>query len=633
MKKDNLIRSYVLTIILIIIGLFFGQFLVQNTIRVNKNDARLVKLAQRQATYSEDIAKNSILMSTDKVLKSERNFIIARRRLNASIEQFEKTQKALKQGDPELGISRIENSDQVISLLEESDVSFIEVRDAAKEIANISFDDDPQDKNLIIDRALNNIIDQQKKYTEKANEIADVYEIEANINKAGSSSMGYIITAIIIGVILLQASFVFRPAVNLAYKNFMTANQAFTKLQKSEEQIRRSAEKQLEANEKLILSQRALEQRNKKLKLSEQEILKSSRKQIEVNEKLIRVQDELRKAYDRVKYSEERMRNIAEEQLEATEKLMITENQLKQALEHEKDSSTELKNTLNNLKSTQSQLVQSEKMASLGQLTAGIAHEINNPINFVYNGIDTLKVSLDDLMIIVNKYEELEETTDYKQTLEELKDLKEEYSYDDLLEDLKELVSDIKKGAVRTIEIVKGLRVFSRLDEEEMKPANVNDALDATLTLLRNKTKNIIDLKKYYDDDIEEINCFPGQLNQVFMNIISNAIQAIPEERKDGEIQIYTENQDQHIMIKIKDNGAGMSEQVKRRIFEPFFTTKAVGIGTGLGMSITFGIIEKHGGNIYVNSEEGKGTEFSILLPKHLAEKKGQNKVSQSQQA
>jgi signal transduction histidine kinase len=230
---------------------------------------------------------------------------------------------------------------------------------------------------------------------------------------------------------------------------------------------------------------------------------------------------------------------------------------------------------------------------------------------------------------IVDKYDELENTDDYKKVLEEIKELKEDVSYDDLMVDIKELVSDIKKGAVRTIEIVKGLRVFSRLDEEEMKPAKINDALDATLILLRNKTKNKISVKKFYDESIDEINCFPGQLNQVFMNILNNGIQAIPDERKDGEIQIYTENQDQHIMIKLKDNGGGMSEQVKRRIFEPFFTTKAVGIGTGLGMSISFGIIEKHGGNIFVNSEEGKGTEFSILLPKHLSAEDIQEEVSQ----
>lgn len=633
MKKDNLIRSYILTLILTIIALFIGQFLVQDTIRVNKNDSRLVKLAQRQATLSEAISKNSLLISTERIAGSERNFNLVKSRLKDDLTEFERIQRGLNRGDIQLGIPKVDNSEKVQALLKEAAIPFVEIVDAAKEIVNVNYDDPSQDKELIISRAINSVIAQERKFSRYASEMADLYEEEAHVKKEGSSLAEYILTAGIIGILLLQATFIFRPAVNLAYKNFLTANEAFVKLQRSEEGLRQSAEKQLEVNEKLIMSQRALEQRNQKLKLSEQEILKSSRKQIEVNEKLIRVQEELRKAYERVKISEERMRSIAEEQLEATEKLMITENQLKQSLDHERDSKAELNNTLENLKNTQSQLVQSEKMASLGQLTAGIAHEINNPINFVYNGIDTLKVSFDDLMDVIAKYDELETSADYKQVMEDIKELKDEIGYEDLVNDVKELVTDIKKGAVRTIEIVKGLRVFSRLDEEEMKPANINDALDATLILLRNKTKNVVEIKKFYDSDIEEINCFPGQLNQVFMNILSNAVQALPEGKKDAEIQLYTENQDQHVLVKIKDNGVGMPEQVKRRIFEPFFTTKPVGIGTGLGMSISFGIIEKHGGNIYVNSEEGKGTEFSILIPKHLAESKNADKVSESQQA
>lgn len=633
MKKDNLIRSYILTLILTVIALFIGQFLVQKTIRVNKNDSRLVKLSQRMAMLSESISKNALLINTESMYESEINFNILKKRLRDEVIEFERIHRALTRGDAAFNIAKVDNSEDAQQLYDDIKIPFQEITDAAREISELNFTDQEADKNLVIIRAIKSIIGQERKFTRTASEIADLYEEEAHVKKAGSSMAEYILTAGIIGILLLQATFIFRPAVNLAYKNFLTANEAFVKLQRSEESLRMSAEKQLEANEKLIMSQRALEQRNKKLKMSEQEILKSSRKQIEVNEKLIRVQDELRKAYDKVKYSEERMRNIAEEQLEATEKLMITENQLKQALNHERDSKDELTNTLDNLKSTQSQLVQSEKMASLGQLTAGIAHEINNPINFVYNGIDTLKVSLDDLMTVIDKYNELDNSEDMKTVMTELEELKEEIGYEDLIGDVKELVTDIKKGAVRTIEIVKGLRVFSRLDEEEMKPANVNDALDATLILLRNKTKNVVEIKKFYDQDIEEINCFPGQLNQVFMNILSNAVQALPEDKKDAEIQIYTERQDQHVMIKIKDNGVGMPEQVKRRIFEPFFTTKAVGIGTGLGMSISFGIIEKHGGNIYVNSEEGKGTEFSILIPKHLAQGTNSKEVSESQKA
>ncbi len=606
-------------------GIAIGQFLVQDTIRTNKNDARYVKLAQMQATLSEQIAKNAILIST---VNKERRFDGVKKLLESSINKFKKTHKALTRGEVSMGIIKPENSDEILALHKKSETYFREIRDAALEITNLTFSDPEEDKRLIIIRANNNIFSNQRRFSPIARDIANQYELEAGTNKEGFTNAGYIISAVIVALLLLQAVFVFRPAVNLAYKNFLTANEAFVRLQKSEEELRKSAEKQLEFNEKLILSQRALEERNKKLKLSESEILQSSRKQIAVNEKLIKVQEELRKAFDRVKYSEERMRGIAEEQLEATEKLMIAENKLKSSLDHEVESKNDLHNTLENLKNTQSQLVQQEKMASLGQLTAGIAHEINNPINFVYNGIDTLNVSIEELLQIVAKYDELEKTADYKEVMSEIAELKDEVMYDDLLVDIRELVGDIKKGAVRTIEIVKGLRVFSRLDEEEMKPAQINDALDATLVLLRNKTKNVINVKKFYDEEIEEINCFPGQLNQVFMNILNNAIQAIPKDRKDGEIQIYTENQDQHIMIKLKDNGSGMSDQVKRRIFEPFYTTKAVGIGTGLGMSISFGIIEKHGGNIYVTSEEGKGTEFSILIPKNLNINKAESETS-----
>ncbi|MFY0652483.1 MAG: GHKL domain-containing protein [Cyclobacteriaceae bacterium] len=632
MKKDNLIRLYSFTLILVIVGLVIGQLFNQDAQRTNKNDAHLVNLAQLQATFSEQIATNALSMSAQ-FATTEKKFNDTQKRLSTSLDNFVKVRETLTKGDLSTSLNKQGYSSTADEILQKSESQYNEIVSSAKEILKLNFSDDEKDKQIAIASSLNSMFYNQRRFSPLARDLARQYETEASENKSGFSQAGYILALIIVGILILQAAFVFRPAVNLAYRNFMSANDAYIRLQKSEEELRKSAEKQLEFNEKLILSQRALEQRNEKLKNSEQEILLSSRKQIEVNEKLINVQDELRKAYDKVKHSEERMRSIAEEQLEATEKLMIAENKLKASLDHEKENKEELENTLSNLKNTQSQLVQSEKMASLGQLTAGIAHEINNPINFVYNGIDTLKVSLDDLLEIINKYDELEGNKDYKQVMSEIHELKDEIGYEDLLSDLRELVADIKKGAVRTIEIVKGLRVFSRLDEEEMKPANMNDSLDATLILLRNKTKNRIIVKKFYDESIDHINCFPGQLNQVFMNILNNAIQAIPEDKKGGEIQLYTENQHQHVMIKIKDNGSGMSEQVKRRIFEPFFTTKAVGIGTGLGMSITFGIIEKHRGNIYVTSEEGNGTEFSILIPKHLEESRDEQIISHSQSA
>lgn len=319
-------------------------------------------------------------------------------------------------------------------------------------------------------------------------------------------------------------------------------------------------------------------------------------------------QQKLEKSLKRAQTSEAKMREIAEEQLMVSERLYKAEKELQDALSKERSIAE-------NLKSAQSQLVNNEKMASLGQLTAGIAHEINNPINFVYNGIDTLRLTVDEIMEIVNKVSQLQ-GTDAEKEIKELLKLRDDLNLEELTEDLFALVDDIKKGAVRTIEIVKGLRVFSRLDEEEQKPANINENLDATLILLRNKTKDKIEIKKLYDETMGQINCYPGQLNQVFMNILNNAVQAFPEDHKEPKITIYTENNEHNVSIRIKDNGVGIPDDVKKRIFEPFFTTKPVGVGTGLGLSISYGIIEKHDGEIYVESEPGKGTEFVITLPK-----------------
>jgi signal transduction histidine kinase len=257
----------------------------------------------------------------------------------------------------------------------------------------------------------------------------------------------------------------------------------------------------------------------------------------------------------------------------------------------------------------------------LGVLTAGIAHEINNPINFVYNGIDTLRMLLQDMFEVVDAYEALHPLkADYQQLLaqlEKVEALKEEIDFEEVKKDIHALVGDIAKGASRTMEIVKGLRTFSRLDEEERKVADIHEGIDSTLILLQNKYKNRIEIKKYYDPELKPFAHYPGQLNQVFMNLISNAIQAIPEERTDGKIEIYTEDKQENVVIRIKDNGVGIPEDKLQRIFEPFFTTKPVGVGTGLGLAIVHSIIDKHGGQIEVHSEVGKGTEFIIVLPKH----------------
>jgi len=267
--------------------------------------------------------------------------------------------------------------------------------------------------------------------------------------------------------------------------------------------------------------------------------------------------------------------------------------------------------TLDQLKNAQAHLVNSEKMASLGQLTAGIAHEINNPVSYISASIEGLQISMEDMLEIIQNYEEIT-PENAQQKLLEIEELKEELDYQEVLEGLTELTKNISTGAKRTAEIVKGLRHFSRLDEGALKLADIHEGIDSTLLLLNNKIKNRIQIIRQYDRNIQEIECFPGQLNQVFMNILSNAVQAIDNK---GKIYINTRTEGETIEIRVRDTGKGISPNLKEKIFEPFFTTKDVGEGTGLGLSISYGIVKRHNGTIIVESELQKGTEFMISLP------------------
>jgi len=271
--------------------------------------------------------------------------------------------------------------------------------------------------------------------------------------------------------------------------------------------------------------------------------------------------------------------------------------------------------TLGDLKDTQTQLIQSEKMASLGQLSAGIAHEINNPINFVSAGSVGMAKDLKELMQLMEKYDELGNAKDVIKLKGEIDALKTTIDYDFLKDNLPKTLADIITGAKRITEIIKGLSSFSRIDAEYQIMADIHQGLDSTLTLLQHELKNKITVTKDYDISIESIPCYPGQLNQVFMNFLSNAIDAIDAIDDKGEIIIKTKKLEAKIEISVKDNGKGMSEEIKTKIFDPFFTTKDVGKGTGLGLAITHGIVEKHGGKIEVKSEIGEGSEFTISLP------------------
>lgn len=274
----------------------------------------------------------------------------------------------------------------------------------------------------------------------------------------------------------------------------------------------------------------------------------------------------------------------------------------------------ELEDTLGKLKNAQKQLVLAEKMASLGVLTSGIAHEINNPINFISSGVVGLEMEVNDLTSAIREYSRAFRALYPQDEIGLLHQIDAQYDVKSSMETIPKLIKSIRTGVDRTMSIVKGLRTFARLDDENKSVASLNELINSALTILYNKYKHSITITTSLCDD-DEIYCFPGKLGQVFLNILVNAIQAI-EGHGSIEIQTIYLQDEQKYIISIKDSGKGIPSGLEQRIFDPFFTTKPVGEGTGLGLSIVHGIISDHNGEIRVNSREGKGTEFSIYLPK-----------------
>ncbi|MEH1940275.1 MAG: ATP-binding protein [Nostoc sp.] len=286
----------------------------------------------------------------------------------------------------------------------------------------------------------------------------------------------------------------------------------------------------------------------------------------------------------------------------------------------------QLNQALHNLKQTQAQLIQTEKMSSLGQLVAGVAHEINNPVNFIYGNLTHVSEYTLGLLKLVELYQKSNTNS-----ASEVQAHIEAIDLDFMAEDLPKILVSMKMGANRIREIVLSLRNFSRLDEADMKPVNIHEGIDSTLLILQNRFKQTpgnagIEIVKEYGD-IPLVECYAGQLNQVFMNLISNAIDALdsynnqrtPEniEANPSQIVIRTDlrNSDR-ITVQVADNGPGMTEVVKQRLFDPFFTTKPAGKGTGLGLAISAQIVaEKHNGAIWCISELGKGAEFWVEIP------------------
>jgi two-component system, NtrC family, sensor kinase len=303
--------------------------------------------------------------------------------------------------------------------------------------------------------------------------------------------------------------------------------------------------------------------------------------------------------------------------------LKNTQVQLKNEVNERRLAENKLQQTLQELQQTQSQLVQSEKMSSLGQLVAGVAHEINNPVNFIYGNLIYADEYIQQLLEIIEVYQHY-----YPNPIPEVEAEVKANDLDFLRQDLPKLLESMKVGAERIQEIVLSLRIFSRLDEAEIKVVNIHECINSTLMILGHRLK----AKPYFPDiqvikeygTIPPIECYAGQLNQVFMNIISNSIDALEESfrlKKINQnsllIRISTEVfEDNQLTIRIADNGLGIPEEFKHRIFDPFFTTKPVGVGTGMGLAISYQIInQKHKGSLQCISKPGCGTEFVIKIP------------------
>ncbi len=276
-----------------------------------------------------------------------------------------------------------------------------------------------------------------------------------------------------------------------------------------------------------------------------------------------------------------------------------------------KNITDKLENAYSELKTTQSTILQREKMASIGQLAAGIAHEINNPVGFISSNLSTLGRYMERFTDFIKAQTEAVKLVKDPDIIDSLEKKRKKLKLDYILEDVEQLIEESLEGTERVKRIVQNLKSFSRVDEADYKPADINECLESTLNIVWNELKYKATVHKEFNK-LPLSKCYPQQLNQVFVNLLVNAAHAID---KHGEINIRTWTDNNFIKISISDTGCGIPKDKITRIFEPFFTTKDVGKGTGLGLSISYEIIKKHNGNITIDSEVGKGTTFTITIP------------------
>jgi signal transduction histidine kinase len=307
---------------------------------------------------------------------------------------------------------------------------------------------------------------------------------------------------------------------------------------------------------------------------------------------------------ERRRILEETNRSLEAKVVERTQALSAVNQALQQR--HE-----QLETAYRDLARAQQHLIQSEKMASLGLLVAGVAHELNNPISFVHSNLEFIDEYTERLARIIRAYGDTADPISERRRRGDQQ--KSSARFDETLQTLQELITSCKEGAERVKKIVLDLRTFSRTDDIGLMMTDLHEGIESTLNLLAKQYKDRITIHRDYAN-LPKIECFPGQINQVFMNVLQNAAQAIPDR---GDVWLTTRAADDRVIVTVRDNGVGIPEDQLARVFDPFFTTKPVGTGTGLGLSISYGIIERHGGKMRVTSQVNQGTEFIIELPLH----------------
>ncbi|MEM9148845.1 MAG: ATP-binding protein [Cyanobacteria bacterium P01_F01_bin.3] len=344
-------------------------------------------------------------------------------------------------------------------------------------------------------------------------------------------------------------------------------------------------------------------------------------------------QQKLKDLEKQVRILQRKLKRSEADRIELETASELRENVLKTVIRDLEKSHTKLQDrgqalekALNKLQSLQMKLIESEKMSALGIMVAGVAHEINNPVSFIYGNLEYANEYLENLLGLLQLYQQ-----HYPEPAAAIQKEIEAVDLDFVKQDSPQLFQSMKIGAERIREIVKSLRTFSRLDESDFKRANIHEGLDSTLTILNSRFKpssanpHGIQLSRDYGIEYPAINCYPGPLNQVFMNVLVNALDALDEFMREAEspqlfmpsVEISTEQSSPNkILIRISDNGPGIPDSIKDKLFDPFFTTKPVGKGTGLGLAISYQIVtEKHQGRLWYESMPEKGTTFTIELP------------------